>query len=176
VFIKSLLKTMIALINKTSFYDKTVELSSKQALKQKSGAVAKASVVVRAQKVDVARRRSATAAGVLAAGAAALTIAITPAQPAMAYDLANIVNSTNYNASGKVSYAVCSSDNYTVTPNTRWYANSRGACLLTKVTAIVKTPRGDVEATSYTSSGTSYASFAVISVGDNVFEVTRRVT
>lgn len=168
---------MIALINKTSFYRKTVERSSKQALRQKSGAAAKASLVVRAQKVDVARRRSATAAGrVLAAGAAALTIAITPAQPAMAYDLANIVNSTNYNARGTVSYAACRSDDYNVTPNTRWYANSRGACLLTKVTAIVKTPGGEVEATSYTSSGTSYASFAVISVGDNVFEVTRRVT
>lgn len=171
---------MIAHVNKTGFYGRTVGLSSKQAVNQKPGAVGKASLVVRAQKDEaVARRPSATAAGVLAAGAAALTIAITPALPAMAaYPYVNIFDSTNYIASGKVSYAsaFCSDDTYYVTPNTSWTANSRGVCLVTKISATVETPTGKFEATPYTSSGTSYSQFAVISNGFNSFQVTRRVS
>ena len=52
-----------------------------------------------------------------------------------------------------------------------------GLCLVTKITATVKTPNGDVKATSYTSSGTSYSQYAVINYGDgNNFQVTRRVS
>ncbi|MDE9448417.1 hypothetical protein KKJ04_23700, partial [Xenorhabdus bovienii] len=55
-------------------------------------------------------------------------------------------------------------------------ASSRGVCLLTKITATVRTPNGDIEAVPYTSSGTSYSQFAIIQTGNNTFEVTRRVT
>lgn len=44
-----------------------------------------------------------------------------------------------------------------------------------EVTAVVKTPTGDVNATPYKSSGTSYSKFAVISLGNNTFSVTRIV-
>ena len=86
-----------------------------------------------------------------------------------------------YIVSGKVYYAgapvFCSNDSYSVTPNTAWTASSRGSCLVTKITATVKTPNGDVKATSYTSSGTSYSQFAVINHGDgDNFQVTRRVS
>jgi len=96
----------------------------------------------------------------------------------MSYPLVTIVNSTNYIASGTVDYmsVFCSNDDYTVTPNTTWKAESRGVCLVTKISAVVKTPDGDIQATPYTSSGTSYSKFAIIQIGPNEFEVTRRVT
>jgi hypothetical protein len=95
----------------------------------------------------------------------------------MSYPLVKITNSTNYIASGKVSYRsiFCSDDNYSVTPNTTWQASSRGVCLLTKITATVKTPSGDIVATPYESSGTSYSNFAIIQTGPNTFAVTRIV-
>lgn len=96
----------------------------------------------------------------------------------MSYPLVNIHNATNYIVKGKVEYlsAFCSNDTYVVTPNTRWEASSRGVCLVTKITATVKTPRGDFEAAPYTSSGTSYSKYAVITIGEDKFEVTRRVS
>lgn len=95
----------------------------------------------------------------------------------MSYPLVEIKNSTNYIASGKVSYAsiFCSDDNYSVTPLTTWKASSRGVCLLTKITATLKTPSGDIVATPYESSGTSYSQFAIIQTGPNSFAVTRIV-
>lgn len=96
----------------------------------------------------------------------------------MSYPLVKIHDSTNYNVSGKVSYMsiFCSDDDYSATPSTTWQASSRGVCLLTKITATVKTPNGDIVATPYTSSGTSYSQFAVINTGGNTFAVTRVVT
>lgn len=96
----------------------------------------------------------------------------------MAYTPVNIHNTTNYIAQGTVDYgsAFCSKDHYTVTPNTSWQATSRGVCLLTKIYAVVTTPDGDFQATHYASSGTSYSQFAIIQVGPNQFEVTRRVS
>jgi hypothetical protein len=96
----------------------------------------------------------------------------------MSYPLVTIVDSTNYIASGTVSYLsiFCSNDDYTVTPNTTWSASSRGVCLVTQISATVKTPNGDIVATPYTSSGTSYSQFAIIQSGPNSFEVTRRVS
>ncbi len=95
----------------------------------------------------------------------------------MSYPLVKITNSTNYVVSGKVSYMsiFCSDDNYTVSPNTMWEASSRGVCLLTEITATVKTPNGNIVATPYTSSGTSYSNFAIIQTGANSFAVTRIV-
>lgn len=96
----------------------------------------------------------------------------------MAYPVVKIFNSTNYIASGKVEYmsAFCSNDSYSVTPNTQWKASSRGVCLLTKITATLKTPNGDIVASPYTSSGTSYSNFAVIQTRANSFAVTRIVS
>jgi len=98
----------------------------------------------------------------------------------MAYPPVNIVNSTSYSVSGAVDYAsvFCSNDNYGMGPNQPWTASGRGVCLVTKITANVSTPGGTVEATPYTSSGTSYSKFAVLQTGDNplAFEVTRRVS
>ena len=61
-------------------------------------------------------------------------------------------------------------------PNTAWQASSRGVCLVTEITATVKTPNGNIVATPYSSSGTSYSQFAIIQTGANSFEVTRRVS
>ena len=95
----------------------------------------------------------------------------------MAYPLVKIFNSTTYNVDGKVSYAsiFCSNDDYNVTTHTEWTAKHRGVCLVTEISAVVKTPTGNIQAKPYKSSGTSYSSFAVIQVGQNKFEVTRRV-
>jgi hypothetical protein len=96
----------------------------------------------------------------------------------MAYPPVSIVNSTNYTASGKVSYAsiFCSDDNYTVGPNSTWTASSRGVCLVTKITATLSVFGTDYQATPYESSGTSYSQFAIIQTGATTFEVTRRVS
>lgn len=96
----------------------------------------------------------------------------------MSYPYVSIANSTNFNASGTVSYAsfFCSNDNYSVTPNTTWTASSRGVCLVTEISATVQTPNGNIVATPYTSSGTSYSQFAIIQINPTTFEVTRRVS
>ncbi len=96
----------------------------------------------------------------------------------MSYDVVKIINTTNYNVSGGVSYMslFCHDDTYHVTPITTWEAASRGVCLVTKITATVQIPGAYIEATPYTSSGTSYSLFAVIQTGPSSFEVTRRVS
>jgi hypothetical protein len=93
-----------------------------------------------------------------------------------AYPPVSIVNSTQYSASGTVFYAsaFCSNDNYTVSPNgAKWTASSRGVCLVTQISATVRTPSGDIPATPYESSGTSFSQFAIIQTGPNQFAVTR---
>jgi hypothetical protein len=92
----------------------------------------------------------------------------------MSYDKVSIANSTGYSISGKVSYrsAFCSNDDYSVGNGKTWTASSRGICLLTKITATVDTPNGNVDAKSYTSAGTTYARFAVVAA-DGGYEVTR---
>lgn len=57
-----------------------------------------------------------------------------------------------------------------------WKASSRGVCLVTRITATVRTPSGNIQAEPYTSSGTSYSQFAIIQVGVNKFQVTRVVS
>ena len=100
-----------------------------------------------------------------------------PSVAEAAYPLATVTDSTPYPISGEVKYAsaFCSDDDYTAQPGTKWFASSRGVCLITRVTATVQTPNGDKTAASYSSSGTSYSKFAVIGEGDNNFQVTRIV-
>ncbi len=95
----------------------------------------------------------------------------------MAYPPVQIHNSTPFVASGKVNYRTvfCSDDSYFVTPNTTWTGPGRGTCLVTKISATVKTPNGDIEATPYSSVGTSFSQFAIIQTGANSFQVTRIV-
>jgi len=94
-----------------------------------------------------------------------------------AYPLVNIMNSTPYYVCGKVSYGslLCSNDDYCVDSQSSWTAKSRGVCLVTKITASVKIPNGAVSATPYSSTGTSYSKFAVITSGPDGFAVTRVV-
>ncbi|AIQ25819.1 hypothetical protein BSK65_22455 [Paenibacillus odorifer] len=94
------------------------------------------------------------------------------------YDPVQIFNSTSFNAFGKVEYAsiLCSDDNYSVQRDETWKASSRGVCLVTRITATVRTPSGNIQAEPYTSSGTSYSQFAIIQVGVNKFQVTRVVS
>jgi hypothetical protein len=96
----------------------------------------------------------------------------------MSYPPVQITNSTNFIASGTVHLAsiFCSNDDYTVTPNTTWTEGGRGVCLVTKITATLKTPQGNFEAQPYESSGTSYSQYAIIQTGPTSFEVTRRVS
>jgi hypothetical protein len=95
-----------------------------------------------------------------------------------AYDPVQIYNSTSFNAFGRVEYAsiFCSDDNYAVLRDETWRASGRGVCLVTRITATVRTPSGDIQAEPYTSSGTSYSQFAIIQVGINKFQVTRVVS
>lgn len=71
----------------------------------------------------------------------------------------------------------CSGDTYILTKKrTMWTGPYRGICLVTKITATITTPTGDeVVATPYTSSGTSYSQYAVISK-DSQYQVTRVVS
>jgi hypothetical protein len=131
-------------------------------------------------------RRVGVAAAVLSAlilGAVAALKTTSPKRASkktnLAYPLVSVSNSVPYVVSGTVVYAsaFCSNDDFDITPNTVWTATSRGVCLVTKIKAYVKTPNGNVDATPYESSGTSYSQFAVINYGDgNNFQVTRRVS
>jgi hypothetical protein len=131
-------------------------------------------------------RRVGVAAAVLSVLALGAVAALKTTSPKRAsktteldYPLVSVSNSVQYVVSGTVEYAsfLCSDDDFDVTPNTVWTATSRGVCLVTKITATVKTPQGNIDATPYTSSGTSYSQYAVINYGDgNNFQVTRRVS
>jgi len=96
----------------------------------------------------------------------------------MGYPPVTVHDSTSYNVSGKVSYAsiFCSDDDYSATPSTTWNGPGRGVCLVTEITATVKTPNGDIVATPYSSSGTSYSEYAVITTSGTTFQVTRVVS
>ena len=96
----------------------------------------------------------------------------------MGYPLVNIHNSTNHVVNGRVSYASDFCDNcpYEVQSGGNWQAPGRGVCLVTEISAVVTTPSGDINAIPYESFGTAFSRFAVISVGDNKFQVTRIVS
>jgi hypothetical protein len=132
-------------------------------------------------KLTLSLLACALSGGLLAAGSAAEAAprATSPQEldPA-AYPVVQIHDSTPFNATGDVEYAsiFCSDDHYSETPKTTWSASSRGACLVTRITAVVITPRGNITADPYTSSGTSYSQFAIIQTGDSSFAVTRVVT
>jgi hypothetical protein len=94
-------------------------------------------------------------------------------------DLVTIVNSCGRVVSGTVEYAtgLCSDDTYRIPPQQNWEATSRGACLVTKITAKVD---GIWTAIPYESGiGTAFSQFAVIDLNANnndKYQVTRRVS
>lgn len=96
----------------------------------------------------------------------------------MAYPPVHIVNSTNYDADGTVHYAsfFCSNDNYHAPANKDWTAGGRGVCLVTEISAVMNTPNGRIQASPYTSSGTSYSQFAIVQTSPTTFAVTRLVS
>ncbi|MFC2078932.1 hypothetical protein ACFLSZ_03020 [Candidatus Bipolaricaulota bacterium] len=93
----------------------------------------------------------------------------------MAYPPVKVTNSTQYMAKGTAKFIACKHWDYSLSPIT-YDEHKRGLCLLKKISAVVSTPGGDIEATPYTSSGTSYSQFAVIQTGEHEFVVTRIVT
>jgi len=95
----------------------------------------------------------------------------------MSYPLVKIVNSTPYAVDGKVVYcsAFCSDDDYQIDSFSSWEAESRGVCLVKKVSASISKDGKHFQAKEYTSSGTSYSQFAIIQLGEEEFAVTRIV-
>ena len=67
-------------------------------------------------------------------------------------------------------------DTERIPPDTTWTASIRGICLVTEITAIVKTPSGDIAATPYVSLGSSDSRFAIIQTGENQFKVTYAIS
>ena len=100
---------------------------------------------------------------------------------ATSYAPVTIKNLTPYRATGVVSYASgpfkCSDDSYDVKPQPgKWTGPSRGICLVHKITATVHNVTGcdgDVQATSYHSTGTAYSQYVVVPVGKCKFQATR---
>ena len=88
------------------------------------------------------------------------------------YPFVSISNSTQHNVSGRVEFAACFQSTYVTHVGQTWTDDERGICLVTKITAVVATDDGNVEARPYVSTGTSYSSYAVIYRNGN-YEVTR---
>jgi len=92
------------------------------------------------------------------------------------YPDVRVENVTPHTATFTVNYSsyLCSNDNdKSVSPGGLW-TGSRGACLITSITASVKTEDNEiVRCSSYSSSGTSYSTFAVMWGGTNSCSVQR---
>jgi hypothetical protein len=97
----------------------------------------------------------------------------------MGYPDVRVTNSTSYPVTGGVTYEsiFCKNDTFSLPPGpgTSW-SNSRGVCLITSVYAVVTYNGTSVQASPYSSSGTSYSQYAVVQTGDGVFAVTRLTT
>src|SRR5690242_4547214 len=89
------------------------------------------------------------------------------AAPAFAYPNVTITNITQYPAGGTVNYPSCHNDDYLVQPGYTWTRPDRGACLITWISATLKTTNGTqlVQATNYTSTGTGYGEFYITPSG-----------
>jgi hypothetical protein len=91
------------------------------------------------------------------------------------YPPVQVTDSTNYTCTGEINYlsVFCSNDQYVVDAGHTFTGPDRGVCLVDKITATVQTANGDVEATPYTSSGTSYSQYAIVQIGSDSFQVIR---
>jgi hypothetical protein len=88
------------------------------------------------------------------------------------YPYVSISNSTQHNVSGRVEFAACFQSTYVTHIGQTWTDDERGICLVTKITAVVATDDGNIEAKPYVSTGTSYSNYVVIYRNGN-YEVTR---
>lgn len=97
----------------------------------------------------------------------------------MGYPDVKVTNATEHNLVGGVTYEsiFCSNDTFSIGigPGTSW-STSRGICLITSVYAVIDFRGTPIQATPYSSSGTSYSQFAVVQTGEKSFEVTRLVS
>jgi len=92
------------------------------------------------------------------------------------YPDVRVENGTPYTATFTVNYAsiFCSNDNNKSVSKDGLWKGSRGLCLITSITASVKTEDNEtVRCSSYSSSGTSYSTFAVMWGGANSCSVQR---
>lgn len=93
-----------------------------------------------------------------------------------AYPDVVIHNSTPFYAKGRIDYAACRHDNFELAPYQSSDPISRGGCLLTEITATLtetagglqnlgygalQASRGEIKASPYESSGTSYSQFII---------------
>ncbi|MCU1268176.1 MAG: hypothetical protein JWM21_4494 [Acidobacteria bacterium] len=88
------------------------------------------------------------------------------------YPDVSLGNSTLYTVDFKVNYIACGNNTQSVASMKTGAGIWRGACLISSITATVHTPGGNTNATSYTSSGTSYSQFCCIFY-QNHYVVTR---
>lgn len=107
-----------------------------------------------------------------ACGAQEGTLVFNENDSSWGYPFVSISNSTQHNVSGRVEFAACFQSTYVTHVGQTWTDDERGVCLVTKITAVVATNDGNVEARPYVSTGTSYSNYAVIYRNGN-YEVTR---
>lgn len=88
------------------------------------------------------------------------------------YPEVHLKNNYDDTVSGTIHYPLCSNDDYTEAPGGT-FKNSRGACLITKITGT--SISGGYECTPYSSSGTSYSKFAIIEALNGGCTITRIV-
>lgn len=87
----------------------------------------------------------------------------------MGYPVVKITNNTSYEAYGTVTYPsiFCSNDDYTVEANSTWSASSRGVCLVSLITGVLRGPDGPISVAPFNPGvGTSQSEFAIGGSGD----------
>lgn len=85
-----------------------------------------------------------------------------------------IINSTSYFAKGVIfpQGYICGEVNYQVAPNATWKSENPVSFLINKISATVKTPSGDIDATPYSCpSGGFCQQFTIVETGNNSFKV-----
>ncbi|HDW3058386.1 TPA: hypothetical protein RMI67_006337 [Bacillus cereus] len=88
-----------------------------------------------------------------------------------------IFNKTDLDARGDITLATffCNDITYYVDAHDRTQSYSRGICLVTKITAFLNYPGSGIVyvAEPYTSTGTSYSQYEIVSIDRNKFKINR---
>lgn len=77
-----------------------------------------------------------------------------------------------WHASGRISYAWCKGRDFELEYGEH-VLDSRGACLLLRITAVMKKDGQNIRTSDYSSSGTAYATFEIVPSGETSFCVRR---
>ncbi|SHK09594.1 hypothetical protein [Epilithonimonas mollis] len=87
-----------------------------------------------------------------------------------------IINSTEYTVTGKVSYMTIFFGNHPffVAPNKIWVSRKHRIFPLIEISAIVKTPRGNFKAKSSITFGTYHQLYEIVQVRENRFRIRRK--